>query len=135
MKNPSEIVNQMLKNDAFSQWLNIEVLEVNLGNCRLQLEVSKQMLNGFSIAHGGITYSLADSSLAFASNSYGFKAVSIETSISHLKKVLENDTLTAVCSEISRGKTIGKYESKIYNQENELVAHFLGTVYISKEIW
>ena len=44
------------------------------------------MLNGFSIAHGGISYSLADSALAFAANSYGKKAVSIETSISHIKK-------------------------------------------------
>lgn len=135
MKSPSEIVSQMLKNDAFSRWLNIEVLETDLGNCSLKLKINKEMLNGFLIAHGGISYSLADSSLAFASNSYGYKAVSIETSISHLKKVLENDTLTAVCSEINRGKTIGKYESKIYNQENELVAHFLGTVFISKEIW
>lgn len=135
MKTPHEIVSQMMQNDAFSHWLKIEVLETNLGNCSLKLSVNSEMLNGFSIAHGGITYSLADSSLAFASNSYGYKAVSIETSISHLKKVFENDTLTAFCTEINRGKKIAKYESKIYNQKQELVAHFLGTVFISEEIW
>lgn len=135
MRTPKEIVSQMMQNDAFSRWLNVDVLETKLGSCSLQLKVNSEMLNGFSITHGGITYSLADSSLAFASNSYGYKAVSIETSISHLKKVLENDSLIAVCTEINRGKKIAKYESKIYNQKQELVAHFLGTVFISEEIW
>lgn len=46
------------------------------------------MLNGFYIAHGGITYSLADSALAFASNAHNNKAVSVETNISHVKKWL-----------------------------------------------
>jgi acyl-CoA thioesterase len=51
------------------------------------------MLNGFGIAHGGISYSLADSALAFASNSHGRKAVSIETSISHTESLKENTRL------------------------------------------
>jgi acyl-CoA thioesterase len=93
------------------------------------------MLNGFHIAHGGITYSLADSCLAFASNSYGLQCVSIETSISHIKKVLINDKLTATSREISRNKKTGIYEVSIYNQKNELVAIFKGTVYISENLW
>ena len=48
----------------FSQWLGIEVLEISEGFCKLQMEVRKEMTNGFSIAHGGISYSLADSCLA-----------------------------------------------------------------------
>jgi acyl-CoA thioesterase len=93
------------------------------------------MLNGFEILHGGITYSLSDSALAFASNSYGYKCVSIESSISHLRPVKIGDVLTAHTKEINRGKTIGVYEVTILNQDNKKVSHFKGTAHISQEIW
>ena len=93
------------------------------------------MLNGFGIAHGGITYSLADSALAFASNSDGIKAVSIETNISHLKTVHENDLLRATASLKSISNKIGLYEVEITNQNSILVALFKGTVYRTSEDW
>ena len=73
----------MINGDAFSQWLGIKVLEVSAGFCKLKMIVRDEMTNGFKISHGGITYSLADSCLAFAANAYGRKAVSIETKIYH----------------------------------------------------
>lgn len=135
MKSPAEIVAGMMQNDAFSKWLGVEVVTVEKGYCVLRAEVVADMLNGFSIAHGGITYSLADSCLAFASNSYGHQCVSIETTISHLKKVSEGDLLTATSEEISRTRKIGLYAVKVTNQNHELVAHFRGTVHISERVW
>jgi len=133
--NPAQVVATMMKNDMFSQWLGITVLETGLGYCKLQAKVKTDMLNGFSIAHGGITYSVSDSALAFACNSYGKKAVSVETSISHIKQVKEGDVLTAEAKEISRSNRIGIYEVKIHNQENVLVSIFKGTVYITDKDW
>jgi acyl-CoA thioesterase len=99
MKTPKDIFDLMYNNDPFSKLLGMELLEINEGFCKLQMKVSNDMLNGFGIAHGGITYSLADSALAFASNSRGIQSVSIETSINHLSKVVEGDTLTAITEE------------------------------------
>ena len=93
MKSPQEIVKLMLEKDSFSNWLGIEVLLIEENVCRLGCTIKSEMLNGFEIAHGGITYSLADSCLAFAANSCGYQCVSIETSISHLKKVQLGDYL------------------------------------------
>ena len=135
MKSPEEIITLMMNKDAFSNWMNIRVNSISKGSCSLVCKVKEDMLNGFSIAHGGITYSLADSTLAFAANSYGFHSFSIETSISHLVKVKKNDTLTSVSKEIHRGKKTGLYHIEIYNQNNELVALMKGTVYISKIVW
>lgn len=135
MPSPSEIVNTMMAGDLFSQWLGIKVLDAQLGNCRLQLTVRKEMVNGFHIAHGGITYCLSDSALAFASNSYGLQAVSIETSISHTAKVKVGDVLTAEAKELSRSKKIGFYEVTIKNQDNAVVSLFKGTVYITEKSW
>lgn len=135
MKTPHEIVQLMLAADAFSQWMKIEVESITRGSCTLACTVNAEMLNGFHILHGGISYSLADSALAFASNSYGNQCVSIETSISHTKPARLGDTLRAICTELHRGKTIGIYEVKVINQTQQLVALFKGTVHISEKVW
>jgi len=135
MKTPQEIVDIMLAGDAFSRWMNISVDALSEGNCTLSCTVRAEMLNGHHIAHGGISYSLSDSALAFASNSHGNKCVSIETSISHLLPVKEGDTMIAKCEEIHRGKTVASYKVYVTNQNDELVAAFKGTVNISSEVW
>lgn len=132
---PSEIVQKMMQLDYFSQWLGIERLVEEAGRCVLQMTVRKEMLNGFGIAHGGITYSLADSALAFASNGHGRHAVSVETSISHTLAVREGDILTARAEEESCTKRIAIYLISITNQKGEKVAIFKGTVYRSEKIW
>src|ERR1700741_4311953 len=130
-----KVVDKMYNSDWFSQWLGIERLVVEEGRCVLRMKIRKEMLNGFGIAHGGITYSLADSGLAFASNSAGTQSVSIETSISHTKKGNEGDVLIAEAKELmSTGKT-GIYDVVVKNQEHEIVALFKGTVYRTSKMW
>lgn len=128
------IIEKMYNADAFSQWLGIERIEEKPGYVILQMVVRPEMVNGFGIAHGGITFSLADSAFAFASNSRGKKAVSIETSINHLKAVYPGDTLRAIAEETSFGKKIAVYHVKVLRGE-ELVAHFKGVVYRKEEEW
>jgi len=135
MHKPENIVDAMYQNDAFSQWLGIEVVEVKDGYCELKMTVRKEMLNGFQIAHGGIAYSLADSALAFASNSHGRKSLSVETSISHLMSVKEGDVITTETNEISLSHKIGVYLISIKNQNDKEVAIFKGTVYRSSKEW
>lgn len=135
MKTPEEIVNEMMRTDTYSQWMGIEVRKVREGFCELTMTVRAEMLNGHGITHGGISYALSDSALAFAANSCGQKAVTIETSIAHIAPVHLNDTLVATCTEINRGKTIARYETTITNQQGKLVARFNGTVFRSAETW
>ena len=135
MSNPQKIINKMFDQDAFSQWLGIKIVEVSEGNCQLQMPVRSEMLNGFQIAHGGIAYSLADSALAFASNSHGRKSLSVETSISHTVSVKEGDVLTATNEELSLSDKIGVYLITITNQDNKEVAYFKGTVYRTSKEW
>lgn len=125
----------MMAKDFFSQWLGIEVCTIDLGKCELKIKVTHDMLNGFAIAHGGISYSVSDSALAFASNSYGQQAVSVETSISHLKMVKEGDELYARAFEVSRSNRIGVYQVDVFNQNKEMISTFKGTVYITSRIW
>jgi acyl-CoA thioesterase len=133
----SDIVTAMMENDHFSQWLGISILEQREGYCKLHLKIRKEMLNGFGIAHGGITYSIADSALAFSSNSKGPKSLSIETSISHIISLKEQDEIIAegIC-EAETGK-LGHYKVKVFlkNDPEKIVALFKGIVYKTSKSW
>ena len=129
-----KVVDAMFTNDPFSLWLGIERVKVEPGYCMLKMQIRREMLNGFSIAHGGIAYSLADSALAFASNSHGRKSVSIETSISHTVSLQEGDTILATAKEISLTNKIGIYDITI-TKEGNTVALFRGTVYRTSKEW
>lgn len=132
---PIEIINKMMADDKMSLWLGIEVLNYDPGAVSLKLIVRDEMVNGFGVTHGGITYCLADSALAFSANSHGMRAMSIETSISHLNKVQTGDTLVVKTRELSLTRKVGVYEMDVFNQDDKLVAHFKGTVYRSDHIW
>ena len=99
------------------------------------MTVRDEMTNGFNIAHGGIAYSLADSALAFAANSYGIQSLSVETSISHTKKVMSGDTLIAATQEVSKNDKNAVYKISITNQDNLEVAYFKGTVFRTRKEW
>lgn len=130
---PAQITDTMMAKDYFSQWLGIERLEDGEGICRLQMTVRQEMCNGFGMAHGGITYSLADSALAFASNSRGRYALSFETSITHIKPVYSGEMLVAVATEQTRTNKLGVYEVKVYRNE-DLVALFKGLVFFKDRV-
>jgi acyl-CoA thioesterase len=135
MMNHREIVDTMMQGDLFSQWLGIEILETAPGYARISMKVRTEMVNGFGICHGGISFSLADSVFAFASNSHGEQCVSIDTSINHLRPIRVDDILTATSLEINKGKSLRLYEVTICNQKNEKVAWFKGTVFNTGKIW
>ncbi len=119
----------MTSRDGFSAWLGIEILEVAPAGSRLRMKVRRDMLNGFGVCHGGVTYSLADSALAFAANGQGSIAMSINNQISYAVPVKEGDTLTARAEQISASNRIAFFSVDVRNQDDVSVAHFHGTVY------
>lgn len=121
-----QVVQHMMKYDAFSNWLGIEVVDVQEGYSKIQMIVRPEMVNGFGIAHGGIAFSLADSAFAFACNNRNNLSVALDTSINFLKAVNVGDKLIAEAKEIHNGKSTGVYLITITNQNSETVAHFKG---------
>ena len=134
MMQPDQIVKTMFDQDAFSKWLDIRINHVALGTCSLSMKIRKEMLNGFGIAHGGITYSIADSCLAFASNSHGRQSLSVDTSINHIESLREGDEIVAIATEESLKNRFGFYRVEIRCNET-LVALFKGTVYRTEKEW
>jgi acyl-CoA thioesterase len=123
----------MMAKDAFSQALGMELVEVAPHMAKVRMKIGPDMLNGFGVCHGGVTFALADSALAFASNTHGQITMSIENSITYPKGVFEGDVLTAVAEEESATNRLAFYRVTVRSATDDIVALFRGTVYKTKE--
>ena len=129
MPTAQEVVNHMMKNDLFSQWLGIEVLEIRDGYSKIKMTVREEMINGFGIVHGGVAFSLSDSAFAFACNNRNNLSVALDTSINFTKPVHVGDVLIAEAKELHNGKSTGLYHITVTNQRDHIVALFKGTCF------
>mmetsp|Transcript_21338 Transcript_21338/g.69080 ORF Transcript_21338/g.69080 Transcript_21338/m.69080 type:complete len:138 (-) Transcript_21338:91-504(-) len=129
-----KIPHKMLSQDPFSTWLGIEILECEIGRCKVGLTIKKDMLNSMGKAHGGISYSLADTAFGFAANTHGKYAVSIETSINHIEALEEGDFITAE-SVIEKVKNKLGFNIIEVKRGDEIIALFKGVVYRTQKEW
>ena len=122
------VVSAMMAKDAFSRQLGMQVVEIRPNAATVRMTVRPDMLNGFHVCHGGVTFALADSALAFASNTHGKVTVSVENSISYPKGVREGDVLTATAEQESDTNRLAFYRVTV-RRGDDTVAMFRGTVY------
>jgi acyl-CoA thioesterase len=127
---PQELAEQtasaMYESDACSRALGIQIAEVRPGYARLQMDVRPDFLNGHGICHGGLIFTLADSTFAFACNSYNITTVAAGCSIEFLRPVKGGDRLTAEGTEQTLNGRTGIYDIRVTNREGETVAMFRG---------
>ena len=128
------IPHKMLSQDAYSQWMGIQILESKVGYCKVAMTIRKEMLNSMNYAHGGVSYALADTAFGFAANTHGKYAVSIESSINHIEALEEGDYLIAesVIEKVNNKLGFNIIEVK---RGDELVALFKGVVYRTQKDW
>jgi acyl-CoA thioesterase len=122
----------MYANDRASKALGMQVLEVTPGRAVLTMTVRDDMVNGHDICHGGLIATLADSSFAFACNSYNELTVASGFSIDLVAPARLGDVLTATCVEVSKAGRTGVYDAEVRNQRGERVAVFRGRSYTAK---
>ena len=123
----------MYSTDHASQALGITVEVDGPGAAVAKLEVRQAMVNGHDICHGGYIFTLADTALAFACNTYNRITVAAVSSIELIRPGQFGDTLTAVASEVHRGGRTGTYDVEVKNQDDELIAVFRGRSYATRK--
>jgi acyl-CoA thioesterase len=119
----------MLANDRATIGLGMQILEIGPGMATLSMMVREDMLNGHDICHGGFMATLADSTFAFACNSYNELTVASGFAVDFLAPARLGDVLTARCTEISKSGRTGVYDVELNNQRGERVAVFRGRSY------
>jgi acyl-CoA thioesterase len=110
----------------FAEVLGIEYIDVTRDRIRAKLVVRPDMCNGYDLCHGGMTFTLADTAMAFASGSHNQTALASAASIDFLTPVPSGTTLTATAEErVLKGRT-GLYDVRVELDDGTLVAMFHG---------
>jgi len=116
----------MYGQDRASQALGMRLVEIRPGYARLAMTVREDMVNGHQLCHGGLIFTLADSTFAFACNTYDVVTVASAASIEFLLPARLGDELTATADERSRSRRSGVYDVAVHNQQGDCVALFRG---------
>jgi len=106
--------------------MGMQLLACAPGRAVMQMVVQPLHLNGHKICHGGFIFTLADSTFAFACNSYNKNAVAAGCSIEFLRPAHEGDVLTCTGVEQTLSGRHGIYDMCVRNQHNDVVAMFRG---------
>jgi acyl-CoA thioesterase len=123
------VVASMWPRDTASQGLGMRIVRIAPGHAELAMTVRADMLNGHAICHGGFIFTLADSTFAYACNSYNLNTVASGCGIDFIAPAREGDVLTAVGQERSASGRTGVYDIDVVNQRGEKIALFRGKSY------
>ena len=102
------------------------------GRSRMRLEVDPAFFNPNGVLHGGVVYTLVDSSMGIAVSSglmEGEHCATIDVTISYLAPVREG-TLTVNTGVVKQGRNIAFTESKVTDGEGRLVATASGSMFV-----
>ncbi len=127
-----ENLKEMVEEEMFRKFLNIEVVEIKNGFSKVKLDITQQMTNIYGFTHGGVIFSLADEAFELACNSRGFVEFGLNVNIAYTRGSKVGDTLYAEARFISESKTISTYEIKIFNQHNDIIASCQAMAYKRK---
>lgn len=111
---------------ASRDFMQMELLSCAPGRAVMRMAVREPMLNGHKICHGGLIFTLADSTFAFACNSRNLATVAAGCSIEFLKPGRLGDVLTCEGVEQTLQGRHGIYDMKVSNQRGEVIAMFRG---------
>lgn len=116
----------MYAQDKATQGLGITLIDIHPGHARMQMTVRSDMLNGHGMCHGGFIFTFADSSFAFACNSYNVQTVAAGCSIEFLAPAFEGEILIASAAEQSRSGKTGIYDVVVTNADGRKIALMRG---------
>lgn len=122
----------MWADDHATKMLGMRIVAVGPGTATIEMTVRQDMLNGHAICHGGLITTLADSTFAFACNSYNELTVASGFSIDLIAPARLGDVLTATGTEVSKAGRTGVYDIEVRNQRGERIAVFRGRSYTAR---
>lgn len=121
----NQIAHEMFASDAASRKLGIELVELRDGYAKMSMTVTEEMVNGYSITHGGYVFLLADTTFAMACNSREDSAVAARCDIRYLRSTRSGDVLVAEAVERARFGRNGIYDVTV-SSGGDVVAEFRG---------
>ena len=128
---PAIDVLALARRDLFARDLGIEIVEVSLGRAVSRVRIEDRHMNFNGVAHGGLTFTLADAAFGYACNSQGIVSAGIDVHMVYSLPARVGDVLTATAVEIARSSRLSSYRIDVVRSDGKLVAAMTGTAYIS----
>lgn len=123
--NIDKIKEVLLKRDGLSNTLGMEFISTpDPDTCQARMKVDERNRQIFGFLSGGASLALAENlagvgSLALCPNNI---CVGINVSGSHVKAVLDGDTVTATAHILHKGKTLHQWHVDILNGAGDLIS-------------
>jgi len=112
--------------DAASKNLGMQLISVEPGRAIVAMTVTDTMVNGHSVCHGGYIFTLADSAMAFASNTRNRPALAQHCTIAFLSPGRRGDRLVAKAAERHFAGRSGLYDVTVTRDDGAVIAEFRG---------
>lgn len=120
------VVQAMYPRDRAAQLLGIRIVDIGPGHARAHMKVRPDMVNGHDICHGGLIFTLADTTFAYACNSHNHNTVASGASIDFVAPAHLGEMLVAVgVEQVLAGRT-GVYDIEVATEGGRRIALFRG---------
>ncbi len=116
----------MFERDHAAKAHGIEIVEIGPGRAKATMTVTKDMVNGHDILHGGLCFTLADTCFAYACNSHNLVTVAQGCQITFCAAGKLGDVLTAEGRESWLKGRNGITDVTVTNQDGTVIALFRG---------
>ena len=126
--NPRRASDGLKPDDHAVRALGIRLERLRDGTATMSMTVTEAMSNGLGMCHGGIIFTLADTAMAYASNSRGAPAVAATAAINFVRPAKTGDRLVAKAIERHSSRRTGLYEVDVTRDDGAIVATFHGRV-------
>lgn len=123
---PMDVARSLYAQDRSADAFGIELIDAGPDGATVRMTVRPDMCNGFEIIHGGMTFLLADSAMAFASNSENDMALATSANLDWFAPARPGDVLTAVATRAGGGRKSVVWDVRVTNQDDEHIAQFRG---------
>jgi acyl-CoA thioesterase len=130
MTDRSRRIHDSFNSDPYAAAQGYELGEITDESVAVSMTVREDQLNFLGGTHGGVVFSIADCAFALASNAYPEDAVAIDTHLVITGGTTAGDTLTAIATELTRGRSLATYRVNIARGDGRIVGGFTGTVFI-----
>jgi acyl-CoA thioesterase len=116
----------MRTRDRAARFLGIELVEIGPAHCVMALTVTEDHVQGLNVCHGGYIFSLADTCMAYASNSADTPNLAQSAQITFLAPGQLGDVLTATAKRVAEAGRNNLWDVEVVDQNGKQIAIFRG---------
>jgi acyl-CoA thioesterase len=116
----------MKTRDRAASFLGIALQEIGPAHCVMALTVTADHVQGLNVCHGGYIFSLADTCMAYASNSADTPNLAQAAQISFLAPGQLGAVLTATAKRVAAAGRNNTWDVEVLDQNGKQIAIFRG---------